>query len=106
MFDRRILAALATLILSGRFSSAAETRDLMPVPESVAWKDGALPVDGRFTLGASGPDDGRVQRALARTAVWLQGAAHLAKTPAVRKGAGTLSVTWKASGAPVQMVSE
>jgi hexosaminidase len=108
MPQARLLAVLALSALTSAISASAatETRDLMPVPASVSWKPGALAIDARFSIGFVGLDDGRVERATVRLGAWLQKEARLAKSPSVRRGAGTLSVSWKNAGAPVQLVSE
>jgi hexosaminidase len=108
MPQARLLAVVAISALASAISASAatETRDLMPVPASVSWKSGMLAIDARFSIGLVGLDDGRVQRATARLGAWLQKEARLARSPSVRRGAGTLSVSWKNGGAPVQLVSE
>jgi hexosaminidase len=87
-------------------TAATETRGLMPVPASVSWKVGALAVDARLSVGLSGPDDVRVQRAAARFGAWLQKEAALAKAPKIGRGAGTLAISWKTAGAPVPLLGE
>jgi hexosaminidase len=105
----RPLAVLATCAVLGaapRAGAATDTRGLMPVPASVSWKPGALAVDGRFSIGLAGPDDGRVQRAAVRFCDWVQGEAKLAKAPKVARGAGLLSVSWKNAGTPAPILGE
>src|SRR5690349_17940250 len=105
---RQGIAVFVLSLLAATTAAAAGsvTGELMPVPSSVTWGQGGLAVDGRFSIGMAGPDDGRVGRALGRTAAWLAKEAKLPHAPKVSRGSGTLSVAWKAAGEPVQKLGE
>ena len=99
------ILAMAFSVTLQDTSLASRTHTLMPVPRTVQWSDGRLPLDSSFTIGIAGFWDERLDRALVRTLARLRSRTGLvlAQKPA---NSGTLMVRAGAAGQAVQGVSE
>jgi hexosaminidase len=93
--------------------------DLMPIPSQVAWGEGRLVLNSRFSIEASGPANPRIQVAVRRTLQRLQDKTGLkfisATTGAAKGGSGKaaaaaretkLFIQYDSAGLPVQSVKE
>jgi hexosaminidase len=90
------------------WQAPSTTLDLMPVPRSVALRDGRLPIDSTFTVAIVGVSDGRLQRGVTRALNRL--AKRTAITPkrasTVDSAAWRLVITARGPGQPIQSETE
>ncbi|MEQ1762103.1 MAG: family 20 glycosylhydrolase [Pyrinomonadaceae bacterium] len=68
-----LLLCEASAIAQSSGSLEAARRDLMPVPASVAWRDGRLPVDKNFSFKLAGQTDERTKQYVSRVMRRLEG---------------------------------
>lgn len=85
----------------------AQTPNLMPLPASVQYDTGRLPIDSSFSVVRSGVDDPRLQRAASRMAATLARETGLALNPVARdNGKPTLTIHADHASNAVQSVGE
>jgi hexosaminidase len=104
---------LLVLLLCLSLSAAAQTvapgrHDLMPVPASVNFKPGRLPVTASFTVATRGHTDDRLRAAISRAMRRLEGRTvfEFKRELAADAGAATLVVETQGPGKAVPSVDE
>ncbi len=103
-----ILALFVCLAIFSKAWSAdtPATRNLMPVPAEVTWKDGSLKIDADFNVAVKGDSEPRVENAVKRFTERLGKRTHLALSSAAKDSKTSLSITFEDKGLPVQSVKE
>ncbi len=82
-----LLTILASVFLMS--TCFAQTPNLMPLPASIQYGTGRLPIDSSFSVSVSGVDDARMQHAAARMTTTLARETGLAFTADAAKGKPT-----------------
>ncbi|HEV7501882.1 MAG TPA: family 20 glycosylhydrolase, partial [Vicinamibacteria bacterium] len=85
---------------------AKRAHDLMPAPSTVEWQAGQLAIDRRFSLGATGTADPRIDAALARARHRLEAQTGLVLDPRPRGAQASLLVEAAGPSQAVQAVGE
>jgi hexosaminidase len=101
----RVVVFAGAAILASASPALAAAHDLMPAPLRLEWQPGQLVVDRRFTLGAVGTADPRIDAALARARRRLE-TSGLTLPPGPSGAKATLVVEATGSGKAVQEVGE
>jgi hexosaminidase len=102
-----MLGAAATRAAAQDTSLAAQRRNLMPVPRSVAWVQGRLALDTGFSVATTGPADARLDRAIGRMLARLEARVALPLHRTIGRGVpARLVVTAASPGMPVQGTAE
>jgi hexosaminidase len=101
----RALAALAAASLGA--VAATPVPDLMPLPASISWGDGKLPIDSTFRVSAAGCQDPRLTAAAARLPGRLTRQTGIPMAPAVGDAStATLAIECESPGEKVQSPRE
>jgi hexosaminidase len=82
--------------------------NLMPVPRSVSWASGRMPIDSAFAVAvvAGSAQDGRLDRAIARALGRLEARTAVPLAHAVRPGSARLFITVASTGLAVPGLGE
>ncbi len=101
----RVLAALAAASLGA--PTAAPVPDLMPLPASISWGEGSLPIDSTFRVALAGHKDARLASAVARLSERLTRLTGIPIAATVGEpGSVTLLIECRGAGEKVQSPRE
>ena len=96
-----VLGSSSVLAQTGRQAELRSARrNLMPIPASVSWKTGRLPVTKTFTVAVKGQTDERLKKYIFRTVRRLEGRTvlELPRETAIDTAAATLLVETRSAG--------
>ena len=94
IFKSLFLTASILVICNTAFAQELQKarRNLMPVPESVSWKEGRLPISKSFTVSLSGQTDERLRQYVFRTMRRLEGRTVLTFSRDISSDASTATL--------------
>jgi len=112
IFAFALIAAAASGVVPAQTATPADMqanrRNLMPVPASVNWKSGRLPVTKNFTVGFAGQTDERLRRYAFRAMRRLEGRTVMEFPRELPAGAGsaTLVIETRSTGTAIPKLGD